>query len=181
MRQVLRLHPDSRCGAVTDIEVEVARPRSGPLVLHYFVTGKVNDLRLPPAAAPARRDGLWRHTCFEAFVRASPSGVYYELNFSPSMRWAAYRFSDYRSGMSVAGEIGEPRIEARSNAEGYELQASLALECLSSEAVWHLGLSAVIEDAGGQKSYWALAHPAGKADFHHADCFVLELPVAERP
>ncbi len=40
-----------------------------------------------------------------------------------------------------------------------------------------LGLSAVIEETDGTKSYWALAHPAeGPPDFHHPDCFALTLP-----
>jgi len=37
-------------------------------------------------------------------------------------------------------------------------------------------ITAVIEEADGTKSYWALAHPAEKPDFHHPDGFVLELP-----
>ena len=41
-----------------------------------------------------------------------------------------------------------------------------------------LGLSAVIEEADGNVSYWALAHPPGKPDFHHSDCLALELPAA---
>jgi hypothetical protein len=42
-----------------------------------------------------------------------------------------------------------------------------------------LGLSAVIEEKDGTKSYWALAHPPGdKPDFHHLDCFAVELPPA---
>jgi hypothetical protein len=44
------------------------------------------------------------------------------------------------------------------------------------DAPWRLGLSAVIEDTRGSLSYWALAHPPGKPDFHHADGFALELP-----
>jgi hypothetical protein len=39
----------------------------------------------------------------------------------------------------------------------------------------------VIEETNGNKSYWALAHPPGKADFHHADCFALEFPKAWQP
>jgi len=38
-----------------------------------------------------------------------------------------------------------------------------------------LALSAVIEEIDGTKSYWALAHPPGKPDFHHPDCFTLTL------
>ncbi len=184
MRQALKLHRDSRCSAAAQIEVDVARPRPGNLVLHYVVTGKTGNLRMPPVTAPARGDELWRHTCFEAFVRAAPSAAYYEFNFAPSMQWAAYRFSGYRSGMSVASEIGAPRVEVQSNGACYELQASLALDRLPglpSDAAWRLGLSAVIEETSGRKSYWALAHPPGMADFHHSDCFAQELPAPVRP
>ena len=182
MRLALRLHPDSRCAAATHIEVEAARPRPGNLVLRYFVTGKMSDLRMPPVTAATRADELWRHTCFEAFVTASPSAAYAEFNFASSMQWAAYGFSGYRSGMRVASEIGAPRIEARSNAEVYELQAVLDLDRLPdlpSRAAWRLGLAVVIEEKNGDKSYWALAHPPGQADFHHADGFAYHLPAAE--
>jgi len=181
MRQALKLHPDSRCTAAAGIGVEVARPRPGNLVLRYIVTGTTGDLSLPPVTAPARSDGLWRHTCFEAFLRAGPGAAYTEFNFAPSLRWAAYRFDGYRSGMRVAVGIGAPRIEVRSKSGRYELQAALELDGVpgcSGDAPWRLGLAAVIEDTGGIRSYWALAHPPGKADFHHSDCFALELPAA---
>ena len=173
MRHTLRLHPDSLCAAATRIEADVARPRPGSLILSYVVSGRISDLRLPPVVAAARADELWRHTCFEAFVRPSTGPAYYEFNFSPSTQWAAYQFSGYRSGMRVATEIGAPRIEVRSECATYTLQAALELDGLSSPL--HLGLSAVLEETNGRKSYWALAHPPGKADFHHADCFALEL------
>jgi hypothetical protein len=173
LHQALRLHPDSLCAAATEIEAEIARPRPGSLVLSYVVSGRISDLRLPPVVAASHADELWRHTCFEAFVRPSSGPAYYEFNFSPSTQWAAYRFDSYRSGMRVATEIGAPRIEARSTAESYTLQAALALDGLSLP--WRLGLSAVLEETNGRKSYWALAHPPGKPDFHHADCFALEL------
>ena len=35
-----------------------------------------------------------------------------------------------------------------------------------------------IEDIDGGISYWALAHPAGKPDFHHPDSFALILPLS---
>ena len=177
MRQLLRLHPDSHGFAAAHIEVEVARPRADSLVLSYVVTGKIGDVCVPPIMAPARSDGLWRHTCFEAFVRASSSAEYYEFNFAPSTQWAAYRFSSYRSGVCVAVEIGAPPIEVRSSPGCYTLQASLELDRLSAlprNVLWRLGLSALIEDTNGGTSYWALAHPPGKPDFHHADCFTHE-------
>lgn len=173
MRHTLQLHPDSHCAAATRIEVDIARPLPGGLILSYVVSGRIGDLRLPPVVSAARADELWRHTCFEAFVRPSTGPAYYEFNFSPSTQWAIYSFDSYRSGMRVASEIGAPRIEVRSTAESFTLQAVLEVDGLLLP--WRLGLSAVLEETNGRKSYWALAHPPGKADFHHADCFALEL------
>jgi hypothetical protein len=184
MRHVLKPHPDSRCVAATRIEVEVARPRADHLVLSYIVQGKMSDIRMPPVTAAARSDELWRHTCFEAFARASSDAGYYEFNFSPSTQWAAYRFSNYRSGMCLATGISAPSIDVRSSPDCCTLQVSLELDHLSDlprEALWRLGLSALIEDTGGRMSYWALAHPPGNPDFHHADCFAYEFAPAVQP
>ena len=184
MHQLLILHPDLRCFAVAKIEVGVARPSADSLILSYIVTGKMSNVRMPPAMAATRSDELWRHTCFEAFVRASSGAEYYEFNFAPSSQWAAYRFSSYRSGMRVAAEISAPPIEVRSSPDCYTLQASLELDCLSGlprRALWRLGLAALIEDTSGRKSYWALAHPPGKPDFHHTDCFAHEFSPAVQP
>jgi len=181
MRHSLKLHPDSRSVAAARVEVAVSRPRADRLVLSYVVIGQISDIRLPPVGPAARTDELWQHTCFEAFVRAASGLSYYEFNFAPSTEWAAYRFDSYRSGMCVAAEIGAPAIEVRSGPDSYTLQAALALDRLPDlppEASWRLGLSALIEDRSGGKSYWALAHPPGKPDFHHADCFALEFSPA---
>jgi hypothetical protein len=181
MRRALRLHPDSRCVAVTHIDVEIARPRPDVLLLCYIVSGKISDVRMPSLTAPTRSDALWRHTCFEAFV-GDPSGAgYYEFNFAPSKQWAAYRFSGYRSGMCVAAEVGAPSIGVRQNPGGCTLQAKLELPTLPGQASRRLALSAVIEEINGDISYWALAHPPGKPDFHHPDCFALEVSAGAQP
>jgi hypothetical protein len=184
MRLPLKLHPDSPCVAATHIEVDVTRPRADSLVLYYCVTGKISDLLIPPVKATMRTDELWQNTCFEAFVGTSTGAAYYEFNFAPSTQWAAYRLSSYRSGMRVATEISALRIEVQSGPERYTLQASLELDRLSSlprDAIWRLGLSALIEETSGRKSYWALAHSPGKADFHNSDCFAHEFYPALRP
>jgi hypothetical protein len=178
MRQFLKRHSESNCFAATKIEVEISRPSVMTLVLLYTLTGQMSDILIPPLRPTARSDELWRHTCFEAFIRASSGAEYYEFNFAPSTQWAAYRFSSYRSGMSVATEIGAPPIEVHSKPDCFTLQASLELDRLTGltrNALWRLGLSALIEDRNGRKSYWALAHPPGKPDFHHPDCFEHEL------
>ena len=176
MRHALKLHPNSRCDAVLSIEVEVAR--SANLLLRYVVTGKPGDLVIPAIAAPRRADELWRHTCFEAFLREPTGGGYVEFNFSPSTEWAVYRLDGYRQGGRIAEEIAAPRITLHPNATGFELQASPELP---HDSAWRLGLSAVIEEEGGRISYWALNHPPGKADFHHSDCFALELAATLTP
>jgi hypothetical protein len=181
MPQPLRRHPDSRCVAATRIDVDVARPSPGRLVLSYVVHGKISDLRLPPVTVPARGDELWQQTCFEAFVGTAAGAAYYELNFAPSTAWAAYRFSSHRGGMRVATEISAPEIEVQSSSERFTLRASLKLDELSGlprNIAWRLGLATITEDTSGGKSYWALAHPPGKADFHHFDGFAQELSPA---
>jgi hypothetical protein len=180
MRKPLTLHPQSQCDAVSRIAVDIARPASSRLTLTYVVTGAIDALNLPPVATPERADELWRHTCFEVFLRP-PGEAYFEFNFSPSSRWAAYRFSGYRAAMSAPAEAVAPSISIRAGRDRFELEVDLALLVPSSEAAWRLGLSAVIEETDGRKSYWALTHPPGQADFHHADGFALDLPPPERP
>jgi len=132
MRRALRLHPDSRCPAVTHIDVDIAQPGDDVLLLSYIVSGKISDVRIPPPMPATRADDLWRHTCFEAFVGAASTACYYEFNFAPSTQWAAYRFSGYRSGMCVADEAGAPSIEAGPTPDGWILQAKLDLHRLAT-------------------------------------------------
>ena len=168
MLVALKIHPDSRCDAVSAIAVEIARLASGRLRLRYEVTGHAHALSLPAETNPERADGLWKQTCFEAFA-ARDSGEYDEFNFSPSMRWAGYRFDSLRTGMRNI-EMAPPEIKSRRSASAFTLEASLDFPEGD-----RLGLSAVIEAAGGEKSYWALAHPAEKPDFHHPGSFTIDL------
>ena len=180
MRRPLRLHPDQPCCAATHIDVEVARSGAG-LLVRYAVTGRIGELRIPPVTSAIRAQELWQTTCFEAFIRPSVEDGYYEFNFAPSTQWAAYRFDAYRSGMRDVADFTAPRIDVQSSAESFTLQASLALDRLPGlprDVPWRLGLSALIEERSGRHSHWALAHPPGKADFHHSVCFAYEISPA---
>jgi hypothetical protein len=53
------------------------------------------------------------------------------------------------------------------------------LLALPGASALRLALSAVIEETDGHLSYWALAHPAERPDFHHRDGFVLALEPPE--
>jgi hypothetical protein len=128
---------------------------------------------IPEASESARMDGLWKTTCFEAFLRPAEEQSYREWNFAPSGEWAAYDFTSYREGMANA-EIGSPPyVRMEDNFTWWALGATIAVD---ADKAWELGLSAVLEEKDGTKSYWALAHGADKPDFHRADCFVARLP-----
>ncbi len=161
--------------------MSVARQGSRALDLRYLVKGNIGDIALPLKVAPQRANELWRRTCFEAFVRAGSAERYYEFNFSPSHEWAAYRFDAYRSGMKPGSDMPPPQQEAETSDDAYELRVLLNLDLLTelpADESWRVGLSAVIEETSGEKFYFALAHPKGAPDFHHKDCFAMEIPAA---
>jgi hypothetical protein len=183
MRHALTPHPDSDCDAAIRVEVDVVRSRNRNLLLQYHLTG-ANNVAMPAFGHFTRADGLWQHTCFEAFLTAVPGGDYCEFNFAPSTQWAAYRFDGYRNGMRAAEDIAKPSMTIKRESDLLKLRTDLCLDglpALPKEATWHLGLSAVIEETNGRKSFWALAHPPGKPDFHHSDCFALALPPPLQP
>ncbi len=175
MRFDLQPHPDTPSAKVTGVSVEVAQSRRNLLTLWYTVHANVAELVIPPPAEPLRTSGLWESTCFELFVRSGAGDSYDEFNFSPSTQWAAYSFRGYREGMAPAAVEHEPIISHTEPLESFELHVSLPIRL---PRPGHLGLSAIIEEKSGRKSYWALAHPPGDPDFHDRACFTLQLPPA---
>jgi len=163
---------------VCRIESRVLPKQSESLVFQYVLRADTARVRVPEAATPGRADGLWKHTCFEAFISAAGLAGYYELNFSPSRRWAIYSFDGYRTGMSPVEVTSPPRLEVRRLDDRLELEAEVSLLDLGlarRRRAMKLALTAVVEDDSGTLSYWALKHAPGKPDFHHSDGFVLEL------
>jgi hypothetical protein len=158
---------------VARIEVEMVREAPNLLTLVYSIVGDLGGVSFPPGQASVRTDELWKHTCFEVFLGAGQG--YYEYNFSPSSQWAAYRFDSHRAGMRDAPSAG-PSIAWHADDGVGVLSVTLRLP---THATGQLGLSAIIEDTNGNRSFWALAHPAGPPDFHHAACFAAELPSAD--
>ncbi len=145
----------------------------GALVFDYWLDADLGYLRIPSTGAGERIDGLWRHTCFEAFVQGCDAPAYREFNFSPSGAWQTYAFSGYRQGGPLALSAA-PRIEC-AGAGALRLSALVSPPDLPPGRCLRLGLSAVIESEAGKLSYWALAHPPGRPDFHHTGGFALEL------
>ena len=181
-RHFLLAHPASQPGEARDLveelSVKVTRPSRDSLTLQYRLEGALNSLRMPEPRPAVRSDGLWRHTCFEAFIGHGSAPDYWEYNFSPSGAWAAYRFTAYREGMAPLMKGAPPQVSQKINRDSFELSAVIDLAWLmktSAGVGMRLGLAAVIEDRARVLSYWALKHSSEKPDFHHADSFVVEL------
>jgi hypothetical protein len=152
----------------------VERTKNGSLMLTFSLAGDISGLSIPESRSPRRADHLWRHTCFEAFVMAGEGPEYREFNFSPSGEWAVYDFRDYRNGGVLENELA-PGIVVHKTMDRLELGAEIGQALLPHGRPLRLGLSAVVEDAAGKLSYWALRHPPGKPDFHHRDAFALQM------
>jgi hypothetical protein len=146
----------------------------GSLALSFHIACPPADLRLPAPQPPGPADGLWQHTCCEAFV-AEDGDSYREFNFSPSGQWAAYRFTGYRDRDEAFAPAAPPQLTLTRLADGVELRATLPAALLPPGDTLQLGLTAVIEAADGSKSYWALTHGAAQPDFHLRQSFALTL------
>ena len=170
-------HPATPQSAVRSVTVDLVHGDDS-LLLRYRLAVDAGAVLLPAAAPPVRTDGLWRHTCFEAFIAPAGSSEYWEYNFSPSGAWAAYHFTACRTGMTPLAQGAAPHIAVDAGAAQFTLAATLDLDWLARSrgmAGLRLGLTAVIEDRAQGLSYWALQHVAEKPDFHRADSFVVAL------
>lgn len=145
------------------------------LHLEYTLQGTINKLRLPPPATPDAADGLWQHTCCEAFVAATGDAAYREFNFSPSSRWAAYRFFTYRQRDMAWQPPAHPIMALQTAGDCIQLLADIPASLLPAGASLDIGLTVVLETLAGDKSYWALSHCGPQPDFHLRDSFALHL------
>ena len=183
MDRHLKRHDDSTGASNLQVTASIIRHRRTQISLRFGVSGNVEELNLPPFEKIRRGDRLWEETCFELFVRGTENRAYCEFNVAPTGEWAAYSFDDYRTGMRAVENLDVSALRVETREEKFELFLSMDLGPAAPHmriADWRVGMSAILSGTKGTKSYWALAHPPGKPDFHHSDCFVLELS-AEDP
>lgn len=172
----LSAHPTTQSDSIQRLEVRLSFPSPGFATLRYTLTADMARIRVGTEVTPGPAEGLWKHTCFEAFIQPSGSRGYYEFNFSPTRQWAVYRFDSYREGMTPMDMSSPPEISVRKVPNHLEMGATFLLPI--DPAAAHrtkLALAAVVEDDSGRLCYWAGGHPEGKPDFHHADSFAFEL------
>jgi hypothetical protein len=178
--RTLACHPRTPDRVIRAVEVAAGGTAGGGLALSFALEGDLTAVRIPEPRSSRRADGLWRHTCFEAFVMAGEGPGYREFNFSPSGEWALTVFRGYRDAAEPAA-VPAPVITVRRRGERLALDAEIRTEWLPPGRSLRLGLSAVVEDAHGELTYWALRHPAGQPDFHHSDAFALPLESPSMP
>lgn len=169
-RLTLVSHPATPAPAVRALTAEVWPPRAGRLRVRFTLEGDIPLLHIPLRATPVRRNGLWRHTCFEAFVAPASGTAYREFNLAPSGEWAVHDFEAYRVHAADV-PVAAPETRIATTLTAVTLDAELPLDVLAGRPA-RLGLTAVVESLGGVLSYWALAHSAAQPDFHRAESFI---------
>jgi hypothetical protein len=184
---VLTAHSSTPGGGVRSLEAQVRITEAGLFTFKYSLSADIARLRVPEeqphGGSPvdgitARTDGLWRHTCFEAFIGLGATAQYVELNFSPARQWAAYCFDAYRTGMAPLHLAHPPALSVRRTQQRLELDAVVQVPHFAGPqpaAPAKLAVAAVIEGDNGTLSYWAARHPPGPPDFHHPHGFALEI------
>lgn len=179
MRSVrLHRHPSTPCAAVDALTVQVELEAPSTFALRYELAGDIGRVYVPARRTPTRRHGLFRHTCFEMFVRGDRGEGYCEFNFSPSGEWAAYAFGGYRAGMKELDVPQPPAVLVHAAPDALRLDARVPVSgeiCIGKARLLRLAFAVVVEEAHGGLSYWAAAHASERPDFHHPEAFVVEL------
>ena len=174
----LHCHPATPPLAVRSVSARITGMDAHWLSLRWRIEG-VTHLVVPPLAGRVRRDNLWQTTCLELFARGE-GAAYHEFNLSPSEAWAAYAFTGYRDGGAPLPMPQPPACTWRQPAHGDVTLFDAAVPRAALPALpFHAALCAVIAEGAGHLSYWALAHPRAKPDFHDAAGFALLVSSAE--
>lgn len=159
------------------INGNVAR-QSNMLSVHYMLAGNLEDIFLPTQVTnPARKDELWRRTCFEFFIAAQDSAKYWEFNMSPSGDWNVYVMDAYRQ-INMREETGTRELQFQVQKEANCLSLNVTIDLnsiIEREKVIETGITSVIQTNNSRESYWALVHPNAEPDFHLRDSFILKI------
>jgi hypothetical protein len=166
---VLQAHASTPCALIAELRVVVERA-ADRMRFDFEIRGEIQQLEIPAPAQSRRTDGLWQHTCCEAFLRPRGEHAYQEWNFSPSSEWAAYAFDGYRAGMRPLTISTDPIIVCDMGIDRLRLTATIERATGAAAAV-QMGLSAVLRDRRGKIYYYALQHAPETPDFHHDTSF----------
>lgn len=152
------------------------------LLIEYKLQGPLECINRPSILPVAeRRNGLWRHTCFELFFGIQGETAYWEVNLSPSGCWNIYHFDNYRTGMREDSTIGPPLCRIISDTDSLSLSCSLEWNSIIDNAFpLEIGISSVVEAIDGSISYWAIEHHGTEPDFHDRRSFQIQMTANTR-
>jgi len=167
------LQPFGETAPAIQIAGELTRVGS-LLTIQFRVTGALNTLTIAnPAAEPERRDLLWQTTCLEFFLGVPGASHYFEFNLSPAGHWNVYTFDSYREGMRRVETIQALPFMVEHEAEALTLTLSVDADLLEPGVpTFEVSVTSVIEERGGELTYWALHHAGSDADFHLRESFI---------
>ncbi|NVE94070.1 DOMON domain-containing protein [Altererythrobacter lutimaris] len=161
----LVLHPDCSAGPIAKVKATL-QPTSSGCTTAFKLEGDISSIKVPKREEPERTDYLWETTCFEIFWQPDGGSCYREFNLSPSTRWAAYDFDDFREN---ARDAPGDNVEISCTRDAGQLV--LEAEIVSALPVpANVALNAIVEDKEGNIQFWAMAFQEGKAEFHSAVC-----------
>ena len=173
----LRCFPDRRDDSDVAIQGSTAR-RAGVLSVEYRLLDPAETVQIQRAsAAPTRKEGLWKETCFELFLAGKGLRGYWEVNLATTGDWNVYRFSSYRRGMREEQAIQSLPFSSLPAAGVFGLSIDIDIaDIIPDDRPLRIGVSAVTKGSSGFLGYWALVHPAARPDFHRRSGFILDMP-----
>lgn len=168
--------PDSH---IPDVKIHGHASRQNNLLtIQYSLLGETGTILLPErSTSPVRKDGLWATTCFEFFFAPQNDPQYWEFNLSPSGDWNIYHMDAYRRvGFREEMSMQRVQFEVRNEAGCISLVAHVDLTPLIPEGhPIQLAISSVLQAVDKHETFWALAHPESKPDFHIRESFLIQL------
>ena len=167
-------HPSCPPLQVASVDARVGLDDPNWLRIRWRIEGS-EKLVLPRIGSKKRADGLWQTTCFELFLRPEGGEWYLEWNFSPSRGWNAYEFESYRAGMRERDVDRVPDGQVHPGSKFTLFDVAIPRVALPAK-LCAMAITAVVEEEGGFKSYWSIAHPPqDRPDFHDPACFAAVL------
>lgn len=162
-----------------DIQItgQISR-KNNLLTVHYSLTGSVEVVLFPSASLqPARKDDLWKATCFEFFLSIPNQPQYWEFNISPSGHWNVYKMDAYRRvGFREETQFQQLPFSYGIGAGYISVKVAVDLSpIIQAKDTIQAGVTSIIRTRDSHESYWALAHPQPQADFHLRESFVLKI------
>jgi hypothetical protein len=94
---------------------------------------------------------------------------------SPSGNWNVYAMDAYRQ-VNMREEVAFTQLPFEFKKTNDEVTLDITVDLnpiIQPDTILELGVTIIIQTNAGNESYWALAHPGQKADFHLRDSFIL--------